>query len=165
MKKFLVVLGICVLLANMLTTFAKSTPTLKFIQRNTNLFTTDIEKKPSPADDPPEWANGNFSGLWGIDIWGEWDIPIGWMFGYYKRNTNFGYFYAGFAEFEQQNASWFIQGYFFGPFMFGSIGENEYANETLFVGIGRYNDTNYHWRLMGEVGPTFFVDGTYTKFQ
>ena len=103
--------------------------------------------------------------LWGLDIWGEWQIPIGWMFGYYKRNTNFGYFYAGFADFEQQNASWFIQGYFFGPFMFGSLGENEYANETLFVGIGRYNDTAYHWRLMGEEGPTFFVHGIYTKFQ
>lgn len=49
--------------------------------------------------------------------------------------------------------------------MFASIGENEYANETLFVGIGRYNETNYHWRLMGEEGPTFFVNGAYTKFQ
>jgi hypothetical protein len=164
MKKFLVVLGVCVLIATMPLTFAKSTSTLKSVQRNTNIFTTDIEKTPLPADDPPEWANGNFSGLWGLDIWGEWQFPIGWMFGYYKHNTNFGYFYAGFADFGQQNASWFIKGYFFGPFMFGSIGQNEYANETLFVGIGRYNDTNYHWRLMGEEGPTFFVDGTYTKF-
>ncbi len=158
------VLGICVLLITMPITLSKSTSTLKFAQRNTNIFTPEFEKTTSPADDPPSWANGNFSGLWGFDIWGEWHIPIGWMFGYYKRNTNFGYFYAGFAEFEQQNATWFIQGYFFGPFMFGSIGENEYANETLFVGIGRYNETNYHWRLMGEIGPTFFVDGTYTKF-
>jgi hypothetical protein len=159
-----VVLGVCVLLITMPATLSKTTSTLKFAQRNTNVLTPEFEKTTSPADDPPDWANGNFSGLWGFDIWGEWHIPVGWMFGYYKRNTNFGYFYAGFAEFGEPNATWFIKGYIFGPFMFGSIGENEYANETLFVGIGRYNDTNYHWRLMGEEGPTFFVDGTYTKF-
>lgn len=86
------------------------------------------------------------------------------MFGYYKITLKLGYFYAGFTNFGQQNISWYIKGYFFGPFMFGSIGENEYANETLFVGIGRYNESDYHWRIMGEVGPTFFMEGTYTKF-
>ena len=145
-------------------TIAKSTSSLNLIQSNTNIFKKEIEKTYAPDDDPPQWANGNFSGIWGLDIWGDWRIPIGWMFGYYKHNTNFGYFYAGFADFEEENATWFIQGYFFGPFMFGSIGENEYANETIFVGIGRYNETNYLWRLMGEVGPTFFIYGTYMKF-
>jgi hypothetical protein len=104
---------------------AKSTTNLKFIRNNTNIFTSEIKKISSPDNDPPKWANGNFTGLWGLDIWGEWQIPIGWMFGYYKRNTNFSYFYAGFADFEQKNASWFIQGYFFGHFMFGSLGENK----------------------------------------
>jgi hypothetical protein len=116
------------------------------------------------TDEPPSWANGNFSGVWGYDIWGEVHIPVGWMLGYYRHNTKFGYFYAGFAEFGAENISWFIQGYFFGPFMFGSLGQNESANTTLFVGIGRYNETNYYWRLMGETGPTFFIYGTYTKF-
>ena len=37
--------------------------------------------------------------------------------------------------------------------------------KTLFVGIGRINENDYHWRLMGEVGPTFFADGTYTEFE
>lgn len=167
MKKLLVVIGICALLSLMPTTLAVSTPTTKLAQRNTNIFTKEkpvIEETLSPTDDPPGWANGNFSGIWGFDIWGEWHIPIGWTYGFYKLNPNFGYFYAGFAKFGEENASWFIQGFFFGPFMFGSIGENEYANETLFVGIGRINETDYHWRMMGEVGPTFFVDGTYTKF-
>ena len=163
MKKFLVVFGVCVLLAAMPATLSISTPTLKPAERIINLFSED---KPvsSPADDPPSWANGNFSGLWGLDIWGEWHIPIGWTFGYYNRNPNFGYFFAGFADFGETNASWFIKGFFFGPFMFGSIGANEYANETLFVGIGRIDNSTYHWRMMGEVGPTFFVDGTYTRF-
>jgi hypothetical protein len=119
---------------------------------------------PARAEDPPNWANGNFSGVWGFDIWGEVHIPVGWMFGYYNRNPNFGYFYAAFGYFNYENISWFIQGFFFGPFMFGSLGENESANTTVFVGIGRYDETNYHWRLMGEKGPTFFMNGTYTKF-
>ena len=163
MKKLLLVLGICVLLVAMPATLSVSAPTLKSVKRTIRIFSKEKQIS-SPADDPPNWANGNFSGLWGLDIWGEWHIPVGWMFGYYNRNPNFGYFFAGFADFGEPNATWFIKGFFFGPFMFGSIGENEYANETLFVGIGRIGESEYHWRLMGEVGPTFFVDGTYTEF-
>jgi hypothetical protein len=111
----------------------------------------------------PIRANGNFSGDWGFDIWGEVQIPVGWMSGYYRFSTKLGYFYAQFAYYGQ-NVSWYIQGHFFGPFMFGSLGENESANSTLFVGIGRYNDTYYHWRVMGEKGPTFFMEGQYGKF-
>ena len=167
MKKLLVVIGICFLLTAMPATIAVSTPKLKTIQRSVNVLSqqqSENEKNTSPADDPPGWANGNFSGLWGLDIWGEWHIPVGWMFGYYKRTPKFGYYYAGFADFGQTNASWFIQGIFVGPFMFGSLGENEYANDTIFVGIGRIENNEYHWRLMGEEGPTFFVDGEYTEF-
>jgi hypothetical protein len=167
MKKLFAVLGTCILLTVMPATLAISSPTLKLVQRNINIFTnenTNIKDISLAANKPPRWANGNFSGIWGLDIWGEWHIPVGWTFGYYNRNPKLGYFYAGFATFEEENASWFIKGFFFGSFMFGSIGENEYANETLFVGIGRINETDYHWRMMGEVGPTFFVDGTYSKF-
>jgi hypothetical protein len=145
------------------------TPTLKSLKTEGNTVIKEIVPNKtisnSPTvDEPPSWANGNFSGVWGIDIWGEYQIPIGWMFGYYKHNTNFGYFYAAFANFGYENVSWYIQGYFFGPFMFGSLGENQSANTTLFVGIGRYNETSYYWRIMGETGPTFFMNGDYTKF-
>jgi hypothetical protein len=169
MKNMLFIVGIGVLIIGMPLATALSTPTMtqskpviksleKEISTNTN---TDHS---SNTNEPPSWANGNFSGVWGFDIWGEFQIPIGWMFGYYKHNTNFGYFYAAFADFGHENVSWYIQGYFFGPFMFGSLGENESANTTIFVGIGRYNETNYHWRIMGETGPTFFMNGEYTKF-
>jgi hypothetical protein len=167
MKRILILIGVCILLFIMPTTLAISVPTTKLAQHNINIFTKEksvIENNISPIDDPPGWANGNFSGVWGFSIWGEWEIPIGWTFGYYRRSPTLGYFYAKFAYFEEGNTSWFIQGYFIGPFMFGSIGHNESANETLFVGIGRINETDYHWRMMGEVGPTFFVEGTYTKF-
>ena len=167
MKKLLFVIGVSFLLAAMPITLSVSTPTQKLGSRLTKILNnqrSEIEEISLPAYDPPEWANGEFAGIWGLDIWGEWHFPAGWMFGYYKQTTSWGYFYAGFADFGVENATWFIQGYFLGPFMFGSLGENEYANDTLFVGIGRYNETDYHWRMMGEVGPTFFVEGEHTKY-
>ena len=170
MMKRILYLGICLLLIGMPLATAISTPsitTFESNEKNIEQGTINIEKTGDArtTDTPPDWANGNFSGLWGYSIWGEWNIPIGTMFGYYKRNPNFGYFYAEMTNFVEENISWYLQGYFFGPFIIGSIGENESANTTLFVGIGRLNETHYHWRVMGEVGPTFFADGTYTKFE
>ena len=71
MKKLLAILGVCFLLAIMPINFAKSTTTLNLVQNNTDLCNKDFNKISLPTDDPPQWANGNFSGLWGLDIWGE----------------------------------------------------------------------------------------------
>jgi hypothetical protein len=169
MKKIVIAITFVTILLGMPFAVAQS----NIVKTNSNTLTKNMDigvpakiksTQPQRADDPPNWANGNFTGVWGLDIWGEVHIPIGWMFGYYRHNPNIGYFYAAFGYFGQENLSWYIQGYFFGPFMFGSLGENESANTTLFVGIGRYNETNYYWRLMGETGPTFFIYGNYTKF-
>ena len=168
MKKVLIAIGVCFLLAAMPISLSLASPTQRISNRLNKILENEETFEivgPMPAEDPPEWANGQFAGVWGLDIWGEWHIPAGWMFGYYKRTTSWGYFYAGFADFGVENATWYIQGYFLGPFMFGSLGETEYANETLFVGIGRYNETDYHWRLMGEVGPTFFVEGEHEAYE
>ena len=131
---------------------------------------TLVEKvlQPTPLDDePPSWANGNFSGVWGLDIWGEAHIPLGVMYGYYG-NMNFGVFLGEFRNYWEENASGYLRGLFFGPIMAGGLGNvsnvGNYENETIFVGIGRYNETNFHWRIMGESGPTFFMKGTYTAF-
>ena len=115
-------------------------------------------------DTPPAWANGNFTGVWGLDIWGEHNIPLGWMFGYFKLSIEIGYFAAGFNIFGEPDISWFIQGYIFGIFMFGNMGKNEYTNQTYFVGIGKCSKTNYHWRIIGEEGPVFYMEGKYTMF-
>jgi len=169
MKNMLFIVGIGILMIGMplatalsTSTMTYSKPVLNSIEKETSTSTNTDHS--ATTDEPPSWANGNFSGVWGLDIWGEYQLSIGWMFGYYKHNTKFGYFSAAFAGFGHENVFWYIQGYFFGPFMFGSLGENESANTTIFVGIGRYNETNYHWRIMGETGPTFFMNGEYTKF-
>jgi len=162
LKQLLIVLVVSILLVGLPITTVISSPiniTSKIIEKTIINDLTILKK-----DIPPNWANGNFSGVWGLDIWGEYHIPLGWMFGYYKLGINIGYFAAGFNFFGESNISWFLQGYIFGIFMFGSMDANEYTNQTFFVGIGTYNETNYHWRVMGEQGPIFFMHGKYTIF-
>ena len=125
MKKILLTLGICFILVAMPAMTANS-----MIRTNNPRIKTlisDVEKQIPIIDNPPGWANGVFSGDWGLDIWGQWHIPIGWTHGYYNRAPNFGYFNAVFAKYGEENATWLIKGFFFGPFMFGSFAENEYA--------------------------------------
>ena len=80
-----------------------------------------------------------------------------------------GVFLGEFGTWWDENATGYIRGVFFGPFMFGGLGNisnvRTYENETLFAGIGRYNETDFKWRIIGETGPTFFMRGTYTKFE
>ena len=160
MKKHIVILGICVLLVMMPATISISIPNEKQ-ELTTNEY---IDEPAQTIDDPPGWANGNFSGVWGLDIWGETHIPLGWIYGYYKNQVKFGYFYAAFADFWGENNTNYLQGLLIGPYMLGALGQNESANETVFVGLGGYNETNFHWRIMGWEGPTFFMHGTYTRF-
>lgn len=129
---------------------------------------TVIEETISANNTPPDWAKGNFTGVWGINIWGEVDIPLGWLAGYYT-DVRLGFFYGGFAEFGEENATAYLSGIFFGPFMLGTIsemiGENVSGNQSLFVGLGNYNETNFYWRIMGMKGPTYFMYGTYSMFE
>lgn len=168
MKKLFLIITISLLLVIMPISSANTINKINIEKENHKLITKEqinIELATPTEDEPPKWANGNFTGLWGFDIFGQTHIPLGWMFGYYKRSPKFGYFYAAFESFWGENDTWYIQGWFFGPFMFGSLGENEYANQSVFAGLGGYNETHYHWRLMGEEGPTCFMHGEYTKFE
>ena len=173
MKKLLLIVGICSLLVGMPVTAAISTPIMSHAESKMNTIEKEMSlvERTNPTvttEAPPDWANGNFSGVWGIDIWGETHIPIGWLYGYYKRNMRIGFFAGVFATFEEENFSHYLAGFFFGPFMFGKVGEivgeNETGNKTVFVGLGGYNETHFYWRIMGIKGPTFFMYGIYSKF-
>jgi len=162
MYKKIVTIGLCLLLIGMPAVLGANQPML----RTHRVVENDDhpQQTPIPVEDPPEWANGNFSGVWGIDIWGEAQIPLGWLYGYYKR-MNFGIFYGAFNEFGEEQDNFFLQGIFVGPFMFGTLGNDTGANDTLFVGLGGYDETNFYWRIMGQTGPTFFMYGNYSKFE
>jgi hypothetical protein len=160
MKKQWMIVGICTLLIGMPMAMATPMPQME----NIKIDGPTDEKPIHPLDDPPSWATGNFSGVWGLDIWGETHIPLGWLYGYYKRTVHFGYFYAAFADFWSENETNFLQGFLIGPYMLGTLGSNESANETAFVGLGGYNETHFYWRVMGMEGPTFFMYGVYSKY-
>ena len=159
-KVFPIIIGILLIGLPITTAISPSnTQLLKPIKENIkNTKITSIK------DSPPVWAKGNFSGEWGLDIWGEENIPLGWMIGYFKLSINIGFFAAGFNFFGEPAISWFIQGYIFGIFMFGDMGENEYTNQTFFVGLCNHTRNNYNWRIIGEHGPMFFMRGSHTRF-
>ena len=168
MKKTLSILIICGILILTPLTSAAVLPDSKISEKQTMHVQNTPQQQTPILEDPPNWVKGNFSGYWGLDIWGETQIPLGYLYGYYG-NMRLGFFLGEFGYFWEENATGYIRGGFFGPFMFGGIGNisnvGTYENETLFAGIGRYNETDFKWRIMGETGPTFFMKGTYTKFE
>jgi hypothetical protein len=161
MKKIVVIFGISILLIWMFATTAvvfQKTVTAK------QLLSKDC-KTLSTIDDPPDWATGNFTGVWGFNILGQPFRPLGWVGGYYS--DIFCIKFAGvFAEFEDQQPTGYLGGYIIGPFMLGIVGNITTEEETYFVGIGGYNETSseFYWRIIGIVGPSFYMYGTYTRF-
>ena len=168
MKKTITLLIVFGIILSVPITSAQSLSETQIFEQKETTIQTPSTKSTSTIDSPPNWANGNFSGYWGLDIWGENQIPLGYLYGYYG-NMKLGVFLGEFGTWWDENATGYIRGIFFGPFMFGGLGNisnvGTYENETLFVGIGRYNETDFKWRIMGETGPTFFMAGTYTKFE
>ena len=48
--------------------------------------------------------------------------------------------------------------------MLGIIGDNSDQN-SLIVGLGGRNETHFYFRLMGIVGPTFYIAGIYKPIE
>ncbi len=159
MKKFVIVIGVCMLLVSMSVTIHA------FPQRIVNQKPESSSLyRSSSESDIPDWANGNFSGVWGINILG---IPLeaaGWVNGYYSSMT-IGRFEGEFADNNQTNATGFISGLMLGPFIIGKINSTNLDNEILFVALAMHNETAFYWRLMGIIGPTFYIWCEYTKFE
>ena len=161
MKKILSILGVCFLLIAMP---AITAVPLQSIQ-TPSISTTYKEKitehrEPIKPLDIPEWADGNITGLWGLNVLGKPLTPVGWLFGYYGGLQ----FAAAFWEFNETNISGFIGGLHLGPFLLGKIVFPD-ENETLFVGLGGTNETHFYYRLMGIIGPTFYIYGIHLKFE
>lgn len=161
MKKILVSTSLCLLM--ILVPVASALPVLN--QQEHHLPITTRTSSASPLDSPPEWAEGNFSGVWGLNILGQPLSPIGWVAGYYDVNGIIGRFEGIFDQFNVTNATGAIGGFFLGPFMFGKIMNITTGNATGFVGLGGANETHFYWRIMGIIGPTFYMYGVYSKFE
>lgn len=158
-KTVLSLLIICIVLSSIASSTAVSlhkqrTP-LKFTSRSAVTLENET---------PPDWATGNFSGVWGLNIAGQPLPPVGWLAGYYS-NMGIGRFVGVFSPFNVTNITGYIGGILLGPFMLGIVGNSTTGNQTYFVGLGGANTTHFYWRIMGFVGPTFYMYGIYTKFK
>ena len=163
MKKILITLGICIILL--------STPMIIAVPNELLDNTITIkpsmplsEKQPENFDDPPVWANGNFTGIWGLNILGIPLEPIGWITGYYQ-NIGLGNFAAVFGEFNETNASGALIGIMLWVFFLGGVGSTETGNGTYVTGLGIANETHYYVRLHAIIGPSFYIHVKYTKFE
>jgi hypothetical protein len=160
MKKILLILGICFLIG-LPATSGLSIPQLRSLGSDNKLSDAD--------DDPPIWAAGNFSGDWGVNIWGHDWFSFGEFSGYYStgflQNSRLSFFQIEYKEEGNENGT-FLEGLFFGPYLLGESTDMETGNTSYFVGIGGYNETSceFRWRIMGLYGPTLYMRGTYEEF-
>ncbi len=159
MKKILVSLTICFLFASLSATSAVSvTPAKSFLEIS------------SDPEDAPDWAVGNFTGEWGLNVWGNDWFAIGPVNGYYGNgfvgSVKFGRFLITYLESDGENGTTF-QGLFIGPYLLGTTTDIHIQtdNSSAFVGLGSYNETAFRWRIMAMQGPTLFMRGTFNGFE
>ncbi len=121
-----------------------------------------IKNRPniSTLEDIPEWAIGNFTGVWGININGEpYEDPLGLVLGYYGKR-----FFAGVVTNTTAPNGW-IWGIRFSVFMVGMVANIDGEQKAPIVGIGLWNEKNFYYRIMGIIGPTFYIAGVYHPFE
>lgn len=163
MKKILLIVGVCILLVILPITTAIPT---KLIQNSRTVIPAMplLKKQTVNLDDPPEWANGNFTGVWGINLLGVPLAPLGWIVGYYQ-NIGLGNFAGVFGTFNDTNATGAIIGFMLWVFFLGGVGSIETGNGTYVSGLGIANETHYYIRLHAIIGPSFYIHVEYTKFE
>ena len=169
MKKIFMIVGICFLFLGM--SIVSSMPLKELNNSKTNNILSGLE-----SDGAPNWADGTFNGTWGIREYSIFfhrllNIELGTVSGYYTEG-NLGYFVGEFIPHWNTSMKTEINGLFFGQILFGQIGDltvddvdyEGTVNETIYVGIGSVNETDFNWRLMGLEGPTFYMKGNFEKF-
>jgi hypothetical protein len=114
--------------------------------------------------DPPGWANGNFTGVWGITLFGVPVDPVGWIVGYYE-NIGMGQLDSVYGTFNETNASSFLRGYMLWIFFLGFAGNIQTGNGTWVMGLGTANETNFYCRINAIIGPSFYILAQYTPFE
>ena len=164
MKKILLAIGLCFLLLGMSAATSMSIPKIKDL--NSKIRLNNIS---SDSEDTPNWAAGNFTGSWGLNIWGGDWFPIGCIEGYYGIgflwDIKIGRFLIECGGEDGKENGTNLEGIFFGPFLLGNVIDMETGNTSAFVGIGEYNEINFRWRVMAKSGPVLYIKGTFAEFE
>ena len=153
MKKTIIIGIICLLLIGIPITSAISVEKATFIK---NI------RKDQPIQtlkDIPEWAIGNFTAVWGLNINGEPTDPLGLVLGYYGIRL-----FAGIVTNTTAPNGW-IWGYRFSIFMIGMVANIDGEQKAPIIGIGVWNEEGFYYRIMSIVGPTFYIAGVYNPFE
>ena len=162
MKKILIILGICFLVIGMPAMTASPLQKLNHVRNQLPI------KNPSAVlnnDTPPDWAAGNFSGVWGLNLLG-FPLPAsGWVEGYFANKPGLGRLEASFAEFNVTNATGLISGFMLWIFFMGGVSSVATGNGTWVSGIGVANETHFYWRLSAITGPSYYIHCEYSKFE
>ena len=161
MKKLLSILGICILLVGTPAAMAISLPRTHTMKTNI----TNHEPSMLTTDDPPDWAKGNFTGVWGLNVLGIPLPPSGWIEGYFANTPGWGRLEAEFAEFNVTNATAKLSGFMIWVFFLGGVSSIATGNGTFVSGIGVANETHFYWRLNAIIGPNYYIHCNYTKFE
>lgn len=162
MKKILIILGISFLLVGMpvMTAFPMQKSTS--IRNHLPLSSSTCG---SYNDTPPDWAAGNFSGVWGLNFLG-FPLPAsGWIKGYFANQPGLGRLEGGYAPFNVTNATNILSGVMIWIFFLGGVQNVATGNGTWVSGIGVANETHFYWRLNAIIGPTYYIHCEYSKFE
>jgi len=156
MKKLFTILTLSCLLATLPLATATTIPH----QHHTLDTLQHYIQPPQTIDDPPSWAVGNFTGVWGLNAMGQPLNPQGLIFGYYGNHRFFGAFTNTTA------VNGFLAGLTFGPFMIGIVANVTGEGRAPFVGLGGTNGTTteFYYRIMRIVGPTLYLCGLYNPY-
>ena len=160
MKKIYLTLGICFILIAM--PIMTANPMKQIRNPRIKTLISDIERNNPALDEPPEWANGEFAGVWGMTILGFPTPPMGWVAGYYQE-IGLGTFAGLFGPFNG-NATGAIAGVMLWIFFMGGVEVLATGEGTYVAGIGVANETHYYMRLHGILGPNYYMSVEYTRF-
>ena len=153
MKKLIIFGVITLLIVGIPITTAASVEKTTFIKNHRN-------EQPVPTlEDIPEWAIGNFTGVWGLNLNGEPQEPVGLVLGYYDDHR-----FAGVVTNTTAPNGW-IWGYRFSIFMIGIVANIDGEKRIPIIGIGAWNDEQFYYRIISIVGPTIYIAGIYTPFE
>jgi len=119
----------------------------------------------SVDNNPPDWATGSYRGVIGYtNMMGRPGRYQGYIAGYYENSEFKGKFVGVLARKNTTEPAGFIRGYTAGPFMIGFIADASSDRARPVVGIGLRNETHVYYRMMGLVGPTFYLACRYNPF-
>lgn len=152
MKKVLIILGICFMLASISVASAGPLSRLKNIRNNVStLLNVNTD------EEAPLWAVGNLTGNISCE-----SSAVASFHGYYGTGIFGNLIKSGrfMIELDEENAT-ILRGYFIGPYIFGMINYHDIDEIPPFVGLGKYNESEFTWRIIGTYGPVSYINGSF----